>query len=418
MSRLAPRFAAAALAALALTFSAGTARAQCSHLGNTVVCPPGIPSGSGSLFFQNGFIVFQGPGGQQFLVPSNFVFLPFVPGGGGGGGNGGGSPPGGFFPRTAGELAQLTTEPPERQRQLIRLLVFLRLVQILNEGLVLPIQDVKNTTPAAPAPTPAAPFSLPPVTGLPGPTTEAWSDVSLDFLAVFNVNGIGEVMLDRFFEAGGHFGVIPGTTKTSTDARYNTDDDLIKLGTNAFNKDGSLSRQQLRSVVAVYAHEFFHAYVDQVVKAGFDPLTQQILAQGATWLAQQQLKQADKQGNIPANAPVQAGNAVLDSATKLSDFIEEYVGHMINRMVSEHLRIAGQLRDGEVDANGASQAWQRFLTKFGTEKITAYEDAESGEFEVQGGPPPFLTNHISNLFGLGYPAPAAAPATPPATTGG
>lgn len=267
------------------------------------------------------------------------------------------------------------------------------------------------------APAPRVPYALPPVAGLPGPSSEAWSDVALDFIAIFNVAGIGEVMLDRFFEAGGHFEVVPGSTRTSTDARYNTDEDRIKLGTNAFNADGTISRTQPRSVVAVFAHEFAHAYVDQVVNQGFDPATQQVLQQGANWLGQQSLRQANAQGSISAGTPAQAGSSVLDTEKKRLDFIEEYTGLVINRMVAEHLRIAKQLSDGEIDAQGAEQAWQRFRGNFAGEQITAYEDADSGEYRVEGGPPGFLTDHVANLFGLGHPPPtqpAPAPAPAPA----
>lgn len=52
------------------------AEAQCTHLGGSVNCPPGVPTGSSSLFFNpDGSITFTG----GIVVPGTFVFMPFMP---------------------------------------------------------------------------------------------------------------------------------------------------------------------------------------------------------------------------------------------------------------------------------------------------------------------------------------------------
>ena len=51
---------------------------RCFHQGNSIACPPGVPAGSNSQFFDpNGNAVFPGPNGTQIPVPPSSIF-PFT----------------------------------------------------------------------------------------------------------------------------------------------------------------------------------------------------------------------------------------------------------------------------------------------------------------------------------------------------
>lgn len=54
------------------------AHAQCTHLGQQVVCPSGVSNGSTSLSFTNGSILWQAPTGSTTLSPSAGCCSPFT----------------------------------------------------------------------------------------------------------------------------------------------------------------------------------------------------------------------------------------------------------------------------------------------------------------------------------------------------
>lgn len=54
------------------------AQAQCTHLGQQVVCPSGVSNGSMSLSFTNGSILWQAPTGSTTLSPSAGCCSPFT----------------------------------------------------------------------------------------------------------------------------------------------------------------------------------------------------------------------------------------------------------------------------------------------------------------------------------------------------
>ena len=252
-----------------------------------------------------------------------------------------------------------------------------------------------------------AAYALPPVSGLPGRTKEKWTDLSLDLLAVLSRHDIGGPLLDRFIAAGGHITVVKGDFKSSTEARYNTDDDAIKVGGNTITPKGNIDHRQSRSVVAVFTHEFWHAYVDQVVNEGYDPLTKRILERAAKRLELRMVKKADDEGRVTSKTKIEPAKTYLDTEEKRLNFIEEYVGKMINEMVADHLRIKRRLDAKEITAKEAHKRWRDSLKRLKGTKIQAYEDADSEEFELQSSPPLSLINHLSNVLGLGFPAPKA-----------
>src|SRR5262245_35836458 len=56
--------------ALVLLVSATVAAQCCTHLGQSVQCPPGLPPGSGSLDFVQGGTMWGTPSGGKVFVPS------------------------------------------------------------------------------------------------------------------------------------------------------------------------------------------------------------------------------------------------------------------------------------------------------------------------------------------------------------
>lgn len=253
-------------------------------------------------------------------------------------------------------------------------------------------------------------FQLPPPAGktLPGPSTE-WSPEALDILAMLNRYEIGTVMIDRFNDAGGHFGRLDIELPRGTLAIYNPNDLVIKIRPQDSGPLGSLTGTPTRDFVATVTHEFWHAYFQQVVQAGYDPATAQLVQSTATWLTGQTLVKSASSDSITG--------AQLSSAT---DFVDEYVGALINDLVggpAGYVSIKQRLDRGELSPTAAQNAWQARIDFVKRDKIEAYEGAGEQVYEVQSPPPPELVDHLINLLSLTFPAPALPPAATPGPVG-
>ena len=235
---------------------------------------------------------------------------------------------------------------------------------------------------------------------LPGPSDD-WTPEALDILAMMNRFDIGAPMIDRFNAAGGHFGRKVQALPSGTLAIYNPNDMVIKIRPQDTGPNGSLTATPNRDFVGTVTHEFWHAYYQQVVQAGYDPLTAQTMKDTANWAAGVTLVKSD------------TGQRVTGSAlSNPSDFADEYVGALINDLVGGargYVSIKQRLDKGDINAEQAQKLLQGTIAYVKQEKIEAYEGAGEQVYEVQSSPPAALVDHLVLLLGLSFPLPPAQP---------
>jgi hypothetical protein len=178
-------------------------------------------------------------------------------------------------------------------------------------------------------------------------------------------------------------------------AIYNPNDLVIKIRPQDTGLNGSLTDKPNRDFVATVTHEFWHAYYQQVVGQGYDPLTSQVLSDTATWLNSTTLLKS-------------GGTETITGAglSNVNDFVDEYVGAIINDLVGGpggYVSIKQRLDNGEITPDRAQALWQQRVTYVKQDKIEAYEGAGEQVYEVQSGPPGVLVDHIVHLLGIGFP---------------
>lgn len=257
-----------------------------------------------------------------------------------------------------------------------------------------PTQTPPTQTPSTPATTvpTRTTYTLPqPGTTLPG-RSDDWTPDALDLLAVMNKWNIGAPMLDRFYDAGGIFTRTDVELPRGTQAVYNTGDDVIKLNSSKVNADGTLGRMT-RSDIATITHETWHAYRDQVVNNGYDPTTKKVIDDAAEWLKKQTLRESNGTKTVVANDLY-----FFDEV----EFIDEYIGAIINDLVTTHVRVTQRINDGTITPAQAQTEWQNGLNRIKGYNFSAYEDSEAPVYEVQSPPPPELVDHMVNILDLGY----------------
>ena len=153
-------------------------------------------------------------------------------------------------------------------------------------------------------------------------------------------------------------------------------------------------------------HEFFHAYVDQVVTKGHDSETADILKRGVAWLEQQSIETSISR--VQSSSPsgefflhAADGNTEAAEAIKI-DFFEEFAGQIINNLAFQHQRIKKRLSKGQIDEEEAANLWAMVIAGVENGFFRGYSYPELEAAMVMGHPPKFLIDYLVELLGLGY----------------
>ncbi len=240
---------------------------------------------------------------------------------------------------------------------------------------------------------------------------------ALQVFALMEEVEVGGPIMEAFLNAGGMFDIeaTDGTNATYSE-RTSLADPVIKIPRmhfdpngnllGYFDKDGKLAHVERMWLMNDLVHEFFHAYVGQVVKHGHDPETKQILARGVGWLDTQRIA-VPVAGGKPVRMPsrsyfaleaLRGNDCALDCK---HDFFEEYIGQILNRLAYRHQIIAQKLRKG-ITSDEAAAMWERELAAVRDTQFTGYYSSDADPRLVLANPPDFLVDHLVELVGLGF----------------
>lgn len=207
--------------------------------------------------------------------------------------------------------------------------------------------------------------------------------------------GLAHKFLKKFIKSGGKLSVEITRSGNSDDVEYLQFDDILYLPDNFYIDSGESVNSK---VFASLVREIFHAYCKQVVQAGNDPITKQLLVNVETWLQGQFIRRHDTSAG--STAWVKYSDVIKDSSV----FTQEYVGSIIDVAFAQHVMIWSQLtaipRNTRIDIKTANQKWLNMESNIIDTQYSA--DQHDGEYwEVQGVPPASALKYINAFFGLG-----------------
>ena len=176
---------------------------------------------------------------------------------------------------------------------------------------------------------------------------------------------------------------------------FDSDGNLVKY----FNENGDIANNDRLLLMNDLAHEFFHAYVDQVAEEGHDADTEAIMVKGVSWFRNQEVLAPTGSEMIPIPSwaycveEARDGNDMSAKECE-SEFFEEYTAKILNKLVFTHQIIARKLRKQRVNVNEAAQAWEEALERIREAQYRGYYGPDAPQILVLANPPDFLTRII------------------------
>ncbi len=244
-----------------------------------------------------------------------------------------------------------------------------------------------------------------PAPGQDGGNTSQFDDKSaLQVLELMRDAGVAGEMIETFLANGGMFDLEQASGENAIYAHGTAiEDPEIKIPAEYFGDDGKLTGEANIFLINDLVHEFFHAYVDQVVEQGHDPETERILERGLAWLNGQKVEGSDRRIVSSVVYFLDAADGDTEVARELQkDFLEEYIGQIINRLAFQRQRIAKKLAEGRIGRAEAAALWAEVVAGATSASFQGYYDSDLPNATVMESPPAFLVDHLAGVMGLAY----------------
>lgn len=219
---------------------------------------------------------------------------------------------------------------------------------------------------------------------------------TLEFFRILLEAEVGERMVERFLDHRGELAIVLGTPGEGKLGIYSPAWNTITIARGAVDDRGRLRANP--TVVSNVAHEFWHAYYDQIVEGGVsgaaaDGFMTTAHADVVAWIPTTDLRITDTDTRVSAET----------LEWDLDEVADEYIGDIVEEVVMRYLAIAQRLREGHISREEARRDWEQAKRDIAGGHYEAY-DSNTPSHTVTEPPPERVVRYVIDiLLGVSQP---------------